>query len=120
MWGPHNQCFVDPVFNKRVRDGNVPATQQAALRSAIYKELFEELLEDEQQEWVEHAEQEHQAALQKASNTLNSKPSTAPEDRQRYVTSLSVFFLSLTYIFALIQSHQKPSAICSAYPRSYR
>lgn len=85
VWGPHNRCFVDPVFNERVRDGNVPAKQQAALRSAIYKELFEELPEDEQQEWIERAEQEHQEALRKASTTLKSEPSMAPEDRQRYV-----------------------------------
>lgn len=83
MWGPQNRCFVDPVFAERVKENNVPTKNQAALRSSIYKELFEELPEDERQEWIERAEQEHQQALNKVDSTLKSGPSTAPEDRQR-------------------------------------
>ncbi|KJA14670.1 hypothetical protein HYPSUDRAFT_208502 [Hypholoma sublateritium FD-334 SS-4] len=69
VWGPHNHCFVDPVFN-----------------DAIYKELFEELPKDEQQEWIECAAQEHREALKKASTALKSEPSTAPEDCQRPIS----------------------------------
>lgn len=68
-----------------MRDGNVPAKQQAALRSSLYKELFEELPEEEQQEWVDRAEKEHREAIQNAANVLKSGPSAAVEDRQRYV-----------------------------------
>ncbi len=46
LWGPENWCFIDPVFNKRVKEGNVPAKRHAALRSSIYKELFDELPQD--------------------------------------------------------------------------
>lgn len=83
LWGPQNRCFVDPVFAERVKEGNVPKRGQAALRSSIYKELFEELPEDEQREWTERAEREHQEALDQVTNTLKSGPSTAPGDRQR-------------------------------------
>lgn len=83
VWGPKNRCFVDPIFNERVRNEDVPAKRHAALRSAIYKELFEELPQDEQQEWIEQAEREHTEAIQKADGALKSEPSSAPEDRQR-------------------------------------
>lgn len=85
LWGPSNRCFVDPVFQERVRDGSVPARRQAALRSAIYKEMFEELPENEQREWAEKAEREHKDALEKVSGPLKAGPSTTPQDRQRFV-----------------------------------
>lgn len=85
VWGPLNRCFIDPIFNERVRDGSVPAKQQAALRSSLYKELFEELPEEEQREWIDRAEEEHRAAIQNAANILKSGPSAAVDDRQRYV-----------------------------------
>lgn len=83
LWGPQNRCFVDPVFNDRVREGNVPAKQQAALRSAVYKELFDDLPEDERKEWTEKAAEEHQEALKKSQEVFQAGPSAAAEDRQR-------------------------------------
>ena len=84
LWGPENRCFVDPVFKERVREGNVPARQQAALRSSLYRELFNELPEEEQREWTQRAEQEHSEALSKFNKSLKQLPSEKPEDRQRY------------------------------------
>ena len=83
LWGPAHRCLVDPVFRERVCDGQIPAKRQAALRSAIYKELFEELPDEERQEWVIKAEQKHQAALEKINDPLKAGPSTNPSDRQR-------------------------------------
>ena len=85
LWGPANQCFIDPVFNERVKEGNVPAKRQAALRSAIYKELFDELPADERREWVKHSERQHKEALEKFNQTLKSEPSTEAADQQRFV-----------------------------------
>ncbi|KJA26036.1 hypothetical protein HYPSUDRAFT_133378, partial [Hypholoma sublateritium FD-334 SS-4] len=85
LWGPAHRCFIDPVFQERVRQENVPASRHAALRSSIYKELFDELPQEERQEWSNKAEQEHQAALAKVSHALKTGASTAPEDRQRCV-----------------------------------
>lgn len=99
IWGPNNRCFVDPVFQERVRDGSVPARQQAALRSAIYKELFEELPADEQREWTEKAEIEHREALHKVAGPLKAGPSTAPQDRQRFVALRDCIFRTLIYFF---------------------
>ncbi len=50
LWGPEHRHLIDPIFKERVREGNVPATQQAALHSSLYKELFEELPEDQRKE----------------------------------------------------------------------
>ena len=89
LWGPANRVFIDPIFSERVREGNVPAKQQAALRSVLYKELFEELPEEERQEWANKAEIEHQEALSKVESTLKLGASSAPADRQRYASYLS-------------------------------
>lgn len=85
LWGPAHRCLVDPIFRERVRDGDVPAKRHAALRSAIYKELFDELPDDERMEWVDRAEKEHQAAVEKIDGPLKTGPSTDPQDRQRLV-----------------------------------
>lgn len=47
---------------------------------AIYKELFDELPEDERREWVKRSETEHAEALEKANKNLKSGPPTEPED----------------------------------------
>ncbi len=83
LWGPQNRCFIDPIFQERVKEGNVPASRQAALRSALYKELFDELPVDEKNEWVQRADDEHREAMAKVEKALNSEPSTDPTDRQR-------------------------------------
>lgn len=91
LWGPANRCFVDPIFNERVREQGLPAKQHAALRSSIYKELFDELSEDECQEWITKAEQEHQDALAQVNSVLKAGSSATPEDCQRYVLFLLSF-----------------------------
>lgn len=85
LWGPQHRFFVDPIFDQRVMEGNVPAKNQAALRSAIYKELFEDLSAEEKAEWTERAQREHQEALVDIDKKLKSKPSVKPEDRQKCV-----------------------------------
>lgn len=74
----------------------MPASRHAALRSSIYKELFDELPLDERQEWIERADREHAEALQKFNKTLKKTASTAPEDRQRYAPDVitSIQFLT--------------------------
>lgn len=85
LWGPQHRFFIDPIFDQRVVEGNVPARNQAALRSSIYKELFEDLSQEEQAEWTERAQREHQEAIAEIDSKLKGKPSTKPEDRQKYV-----------------------------------
>lgn len=84
LWGPAHRFFIDPIFEERVRESNIPAKQHAALRSSIYKELFEELSEEERREWFQRAETEHQEALSKVDVALKAGASSSPEDRQRY------------------------------------
>ena len=94
LWGPENRHLIDPIFMERVQEGNVPATQQAALCNLLYKELFEELPEDERKEWAERATREHREALEKIEGNLKSGPLTAPADLQRCI-NIYVTFLSL-------------------------
>ncbi len=101
IWGPENRCFVDPIFNERVREGNVPARQQAALRSSIYKELFSELPDEERKEWAERAEREHSEALKKFNKTMKSTPSTAPRRPTKVST---VYLFHMVSVNSLLQA----------------
>lgn len=83
VWGPEHRDIVDPIFQQRVQDENVPAKNQAALRSAIYKECFNELEDVAQQAWITRAEREHQEALSKVEDRLHAAALTTPEARQR-------------------------------------
>lgn len=99
LWGPENRYDIDPIFVQRVREGNVPVSRQAALRSSIYKEYFDALPEEEKQIWISRAEEEHQDALKKVEDALKSGPSTSPADRQRWVASAASVIHLLTNIF---------------------
>lgn len=90
IWGPEHRSIVDPIFKHRVQEDEVPPKKQLALRSAIYKELFEELAEDEQQEYIDRAELEHQEALDKMYEKLRAPASQDPEDLQLYVLILYI------------------------------
>lgn len=83
IWGPENRALVDPIFTQRVQANNVPAKNQAALRSAIYKEFFNQLSADERQQWVQRAEVEHKLVLDEIDKKMKAGPSTSPEDRQK-------------------------------------
>lgn len=83
VWGPQHREIVDPVFSKRVEDDSVPSNQHIALRSAIYKELFEKLPEDEQEMWAKAAIREHEKAVKGIKKNLERGASTTPQDRQR-------------------------------------
>lgn len=76
---------MDPVFNKRVADLGAGAAQHAAIRSAVYKELFEAQPAATQEHWARVAEDEHNAAVREIDKKRKQGVSTSPEDRQRYV-----------------------------------
>lgn len=109
LWGPEHRFFVDPVFEDRVKENNVDAKNHAALRSSIYKELFDELSKEEQLEWSKRAESEHQAALKDIEKKTNAGPSTAPEDRQRYNYIPSFCILSDQCYHPELFNHWLPS-----------
>lgn len=95
IWGPEHRSIVDPIFKQRVQDGDVPSKKQLALRSAVYKELFEELPEDEQQEYLDRAELEHEEALEKMYAKVRAPPSQKPEDLQSYVLYVPTCLLAI-------------------------
>lgn len=83
VWGPQHRSVVDPIFATRVRDGDVPSNQHLALRSSIYKELFDALPEAEQQEWAEKAKQEHDRALEDLKTQAKRATSHSNAEYQR-------------------------------------
>lgn len=112
IWGPQNRDIVDPIFNQRVEAGKVPTNQHLALRSAIYKELFEQLTPEKQAEWVQTATREHEKAVRELKKKMNGGVSTEPEDRQKYVQYLSLCSSTSTespclHCFAPKQGHKQ-------------
>ena len=53
------------------------------MRDKVARELFEKLPEIEQKQWVEQANEEHEAAVAKWKEETEGNPSIAPADRQR-------------------------------------
>lgn len=82
VWGPLHRHIVDPVFNKRVKESGISASQHIALRSAIYKELFAELPHNTQDRYNMQAIQEHEQAEREARKKAAQPASTKPHDRQ--------------------------------------
>jgi len=62
---------------------NTPRSKLAAVRNKVARELFERLSKEEQQQWVEQANEEHNAAVAKWKEETEGRPSTMPVDRQR-------------------------------------
>lgn len=83
VWGPQHRSIVDPVYNKRVQDGNVPAKEQLALCSSVYKELFEELPEAEQKKWADTAKRDHEQALERLKRQEKAASVHSNADYQR-------------------------------------
>lgn len=83
VWAANNRPIVDAEFARRVP--GVPAAQHAQLQSAVYKELFEALPEPERQAVIQEVAAEHVLALTEYETLLKARPSTSPEDQQRYV-----------------------------------
>jgi len=62
---------------------NTPRSKLTAVRNKVARELFERLSKEEQQQWVEQANEEHNAAVAKWKEETEGRPSTMPADRQR-------------------------------------
>ena len=67
---------------------NTPRSKLAAVRNKVARELFEQLLQVEKDQWTEQANEEYEAAMAKWKRETEGRPSTTPEDRQRYVSTL--------------------------------
>lgn len=82
VWGPQHRHIVDPIFQERVKESDVPASGYIALRSAIYKELFVELPQETQDKYIKQAAEQHERLEHKARKKATQSASTKPHDRQ--------------------------------------
>ena len=62
---------------------NTPQSKLAAVCDKVVRELFEKLPELEQQQWMEQANEEHEAAVTKWKEATEGRPSTLPVDHQQ-------------------------------------
>lgn len=98
VWGPKHRAEVDPVFQQRVDELSVGKEHHAAIRSAVYKDLFERLPADTQKKWMDIAEHEHEDAVAEVKKKFKQSFSTSPADRQWYVFKLFLVFISVQIV----------------------
>ncbi|KAF9472053.1 hypothetical protein BDN70DRAFT_819199 [Pholiota conissans] len=91
IWAQRNRQFVDPIYEERVKNEDVPQQLRAAVRSRVYRECFNELDEDERKEYEKEAAEELKATQTRIEETLNGPASEDPIDRQRVLAGLPNF-----------------------------
>ncbi|KAF9522755.1 hypothetical protein CPB83DRAFT_899379 [Crepidotus variabilis] len=84
--------FIDVIFAQQVKDGQISRKNQVALRSSLYKELFQDTLEkEEQKEWEELAAEEHKNVCNAIDAKMNAPPPTDAAERQQIINRLPAF-----------------------------
>ena len=88
VWRKLERKGIDLEAKKMIERDNIPPSKYAAVRDKVAREMFNLLSPEEKAQWVEQAKEEHEAAMAKWKNDMEGDTSTAPEDRQRRVSSI--------------------------------
>jgi hypothetical protein len=83
VWRKTQRKEIDREAKIIAEREKTPPSKLAAVRDKVARELFEKLPEIEQKQWVEQANEEHEAAVAKWKEETEGNPSIAPADRQR-------------------------------------
>jgi hypothetical protein len=83
VWRRTQRKEIDREAKIIAEKEKTPRSKLAAVRDKVARELFERLSKEEQQQWVEQANEEHDAAVAKWKEETEGRPSTTPADRQR-------------------------------------
>ena len=83
VWRRTQRKEIDHEAKIIAEKEKTPRSKLAAVRDKVAQELFERLSKEEQQQWVEQANEEHDAAVAKWKEETEGRPSTTPADRQR-------------------------------------
>lgn len=85
LWATENQDVFTPVLHAAVTQEQPNRYQLAGLQSKVKKAEFDKLSPEIKAEWQARVEERHRKELVEWKARWTSEPSTAPEDRQRYV-----------------------------------
>ena len=88
------------IITKREK---TPLSKLATVCDKVAHEHFEKLPEVEQKEWVEQANEEHEAAIAKWKEETEGNPSIAPVDCQRWLLFLPFLLYWNSALFRCIQ-----------------
>ena len=85
VWRKTQRKEIDLEAKKITEKENTPRSKHAALRDKVAREMYDLLPQEEKSQWIEQAKEEHEAAMAKWKEDTEGRPSTTPEDRQRWV-----------------------------------
>ena len=91
VWRKTQRKEIDREAKIIAEREKTPPSKLAAVRNKVACELFEKLPKIEQAQWVEQANEEHEAAVAKWKEQTEGRPSIAPADRQRCIQGLVRF-----------------------------
>ncbi|KAF8057957.1 hypothetical protein FPV67DRAFT_1429273, partial [Lyophyllum atratum] len=85
-----SKVLVDAEVTRRLEFSTKPK-ERAGIRSKVVSDLFKKLPDAERAEWEESSVQLHELALAEWERKTAGPPSTAPEDRQKYIQAITPF-----------------------------
>jgi len=85
IWRKTQRKEIDSEAKKIIEKDKTPPSKHAAVRDKVAREMYDLLSQEEKAQWIEQAKEEHEAAIAKWKEDTEGDPSTAPEDRQRWV-----------------------------------
>ncbi|KAF8069289.1 hypothetical protein FPV67DRAFT_1414520, partial [Lyophyllum atratum] len=85
-----SKLLVDAEVTRRLQF-STKAKERAGIRSKVVSDLFKALPEAERAEWEDSSVHQHELALAEWEEKTSGPPSTAPEDRQKYIQALIPF-----------------------------
>lgn len=79
---------VRPVFEERWALAGKSPKERTAFRAQVTRDVYRALPKSERDEWDVKCKEAHADEIKKWEGRFSGPPSTAPEDRQRYVANL--------------------------------
>jgi hypothetical protein len=87
LWAADHQDVFMPALQAAIAEQQPTRFQLAGLRTRIKKAEFDKLPQEAKAEWHAKANEKHSKAMEVWKTSMNSGPSTAPEDHQQYVNT---------------------------------
>lgn len=95
VWRKTQRKEIDIEAKKITDKDGIPRSKHAAVRDKMARDMYEMLSEEEKVQWIEQATEEYETAMMRWRNDVEGDPSTASEDRQKWVPVYFSFMYSI-------------------------
>lgn len=116
IWRKTQRKEIDIEAKKITDNGSIPRSKHAAVRDKVARDMYEKLPEEEKAQWIEQATEEYATAMERWQEDTEANPSTASEDRQKWVP---VYFSSCIVSNLCTQMHPGVGSFHPTHSRSY-